>query len=113
MGPAAAWACLRGAEPIAVRGNGTEDSAAERGSQQKVEPAAAARRISAAGAATAGGGARGYTTATREMIFREDASRNVGVTGRRGVAVIVVVGPARGQPDQPRGAGEWGSYPGG
>ena len=35
------------------------------------------------------------------------------MTGRRGVAVLVEVGPARGQPDQPRGAGEWGPYPGG
>ena len=35
------------------------------------------------------------------------------MTGRRGAAVPVEVGPARGQPDQPRGAGEWGSYPGG
>ena len=35
------------------------------------------------------------------------------MTGRRGVAVPVEAGPARGQPDQPRGAGEWGSHPGG
>ena len=34
------------------------------------------------------------------------------MTGRREAAVPVEVGPARGQPDQPRGAGEWGSYPG-
>ena len=96
-----------------MRGNGAKDSAAERGSQQGAEPTAAARQISAAGAATAGGGARGYTTAARETTFREDASRSVGVTGRREAAVPVEVGPARGQPDHPRGAGEWGSYPGG
>ena len=103
----------RGAEPTAVRGNGAEDSAAERGSQQGAEPTAAARQIPAAGAATARGGARGYTTAARETTFREDGLRSVGVTGRRGAAVPVEVGPARGQPDQPRGAGEWGSYPSG
>ena len=96
-----------------MRGNGAEDSAAERGSQQGAEPTAAARQTSAAGAASAGGGARGYTTAARETILRDDASRSFGVTGRRGAAVSVEVGPARGQPDQPRGTGEWGSYPGG
>ena len=96
-----------------MRGNGAEDSAAERGSQQGGEPNATARQISAAGAATAGGGTRGHTTAARETTFREDASRSVGVTERRGAAVPVEVGPARGQPDQPRGAGEWESYPGG
>ena len=47
------------------------------------------------------------------MAIREDASRRVGVTGRREAAVPVDVGPARGQPDQPRAAGEGGSYPGG
>ena len=112
-GSAAVRARPRGAEPTAVRRNGAEDSAAERGSQQGAEPTAAARQISAVGAATAGGGARGYTTAARQTTFREDASRSVRVTGRREAAVPVEVGPARGQPDQPRGAGEWGSYPGG
>ena len=90
-----------------------EDGAAVRASPRGAEPTAAARQISAVGAATAGGGARGYTTAAREMTIREDASRSVGVTGRRGAAVPVEVGPARGQPDQPRGDEEWGSYPGG
>ena len=112
-GSAAVRASPRGAEPTAVRGNGVQDSAAERGSQQGVEPTAAARQISAAGATTVGGGARGYTTAARETTFREDASGSVGLTGRRGPAVPVEVGPARSQPDQPGGAGEWGSYPGG
>ena len=112
-GSAAVRASPRGAEPTAVRGNGAEDSAAEWGSQRGAEPIAAARQISAAGAATAGGGARGYTTAARETTFREDDSHSVGVTGRRGASVPVEVGPARGQPDQPRGAGEWGSYPSG
>ena len=96
-----------------MRGNGAEDSAAERGSELGAEPTNAARQISAAGAATAGGEARRYTTAARETTFREDASRSVGVTGRREAAVPVEVGPARGHPNQPRGAGEWGSYPGG
>ena len=54
-----------------------------------------------------------YTTAARATTFREDASRSVGVTERREAAVPVEVGPGRGQPDQPRGAGEWWSYPGG
>ena len=112
-GSAAVTASPPGAEPTAVRGNGAENSAAERGSQQGAEPNAVARQFSAAGAATAGGGARGYTTAARETTFRGDASRSVGVTGRMEAAVPVEVGPARGQPDQPRGAGKWGSYPGG
>ena len=97
-----------------MRGNGADDSAAERGSQQGAEPTAAALQITAAGAATAGGGARGYVTAASETNFYEDASRSVGVAGRRGAAVPVEVGPAtRGQSDQPGGAGEWGSYPAG
>ena len=112
-GSAAVRASPRGAKPTAVRGNGAEDRAAERGSQQGAETTSAARQFSVAGAATAGGGARGYTTAARETTFREDTSRSVGVTGRRGAAVPVEVGPARGQPDQLRRAGEWGSYPGG
>ena len=112
-GSAAVRASSRGAEPTAVRGNGAEDSAAGRGSQQGADPTAAARQISAAGAVTTGGGARGYTTVAREMTFREDVSRSVGVTGRGKAVVPVEVGPARGQPDQPKGAGEWGSYPGG
>ena len=114
-GSAAARASPRGAEATAVRGKDAEDSAAERGSQQEAEPTAAARQISAAaGAVTAGGGARGHTTtAASETTFREDDWRSVGVTGRSEDAVPVEIGPARGQPDQPRGAGEWGSYPGG
>ena len=103
----------RGSEPTAVRGSGAEDSAAVRGSPQGAGLIAAARPISAAGAATSVGGARGDTVAARESAFREYISRSVGVTGRRGAAVPVGVGSARGQPDQPRGAGEWGSYPGG
>ena len=35
------------------------------------------------------------------------------MTERRGAAVPVEVGPARGQSDQQREAGEWGTYPGG
>ena len=89
-----------GAEPTAVRG-----------SPKGAEPIAAGRQISVA--ATAERGALGYTTAARETIFGEDASRNVRVTGHRGTAVPVEAGPARGQPDQTRGAGEWESCPGG
>ena len=43
----------------------------------------------------------------RETTLREDASRNFGVTRRRGAAVPVEVDPARGHPDQQRRAGEW------
>ena len=39
--------------------------------------------------------------------MREDDSRIFGVTGRRGAAVSVEVGPARGQPVQQQRAGEW------
>ena len=46
-----------------------------------------------------------------QTTLREDALRIFGVTGRRGAAVPVDVGPARGQPDQQSGAGEWGTYP--
>ena len=112
-GSAAVRVSPRGAESTAVRGNGAEDSAAERGSQQGAEPTAAARHISAAGAAAAGGGARGYKTTARETNFREDASRSVGVTGCRGAADPVEVGPARSQPDQRRGTRQWASYSGG
>ena len=112
-GSAAVRASPRGAEPTAGRDNGAKDSAADKRSQQRADPTAAARQISAAGAATAGGGARGYTTAARERTSREDASRGVRVTGRKEAAVPVEVSPARGQPDQPRMAGIWGSYPGG
>ena len=108
-GSAAIRASPRGVEPTAARGNVAEDSAAERGSQQYAEHNAAARHISSVGVATAGRGPRGYTKAARETTFREDASRSIGVTGRMGAAVLVEVSPARGQPDQPRGAGEWGS----
>ena len=53
---AAVRASLRGAGPTAVIGNGAEDSAAGKGSQQGADLAATARQISAADAATAGGG---------------------------------------------------------
>ena len=91
-----------------------EGSAAVRESPLGAEPTAA-RQTSAAAAAAAGGGARGdtCTTAAREATLREDTSCRFGVTGRRGAVVPVEVGPARGQPDQQRGAGEWGTYPGG
>ena len=68
-GSAAIRASPRGAELTALRGNGAEDCAAERGSQQGDGSTAAARQLSAAGAATAGGRARGYATAARETTF--------------------------------------------
>ena len=43
-GNAAVTASPRAAEPTAVKGNGAEDSAAERGSQQGTDPTAAARQ---------------------------------------------------------------------
>ena len=100
-GSAAVRGSPRGAEPTALRG-----------SPEGAEPSAATRQISAAGAAATGGGARGYTTAARETIIRAETSCSVGVTGRRGAAVPVEVGPVRGQPDQTRGTGDWGLYPG-
>ena len=90
-------------------------SAAVRGSPRRAQPTAAPQTFAAAAAAAAtaaaGGGARGGTTAASETTLREDASRNCGVTGRRGAAVPVDVDPARGQPDQQRGAREWSTYP--
>ena len=53
----------------------------------------------------------GDTAAGREITLRGEASRNLGATGRREAAVPVEVGPARGQPDQPRRAGEWDAFP--
>ena len=73
-----------------------EGSAAVRGSPRGAEPIAARETSAAAPAAAAGGGARGDMTAGRETTLREDASRNFGVTGRRGAAVPVEVGPIRG-----------------
>ena len=93
-----------------------EGSAAARESPLGAEPTAARQTSAAAAAAAAAGGrARGdtCTTAAREATLREDTSRRFGVTGRRGAVVPVEVGPARGQPDQQRGTGEWGTYPGG
>ena len=113
-GRAAVRASPRGAEPIAVRGNSAEDSAAERGRQQGAEPTAPARQISAAGAATAGGGAQGNTTAARETTLREDASRSVGVTDAGEPLFLSRLAQQRvSQINQGRGAGKWGSYPGG
>ena len=87
-----------------------EGSAAVGGSPRRAEPTAA-RETSAA--ADAGGLARGDATAGRETTLRKHASRNFGLKGRRGAAVVVEVDPARGQPDQQRRAGEWDTYPGG
>ena len=101
-----------------VRGSSTEDSAAVRGRPRGAEPTAARQTSAAAVAAAAdaaGGGARGdtCTTAARGAFLREDTSRKFGVTRRRRAAFSVEVDPTRGQPDQPRGAGEWGTYPSG
>ena len=87
-----------------------EGSAAVGGSPRGAEPTA--KRETSAVAAT-GSGVQGDTTTGRETTLREDASRNFGVTGRRGAAVPVEVDPARGQPDQQWRAGEWDTYPGG
>ena len=84
-----------------------EGRAAAGGSPPGAEPTAARETPAAA---VAGGIARGDTTAGRETTLREDASRTFRVTGRRGAAVPVEVGPARGQPDQQRRAGKWDSY---
>ena len=93
-GRAAVAGSPRGAEPIAAR-----------------ETSIAARETSIA--AAAGGVARGETTAGRWTTLREDASRNLGVTGRRESAVLVEVDPATGQPDKPWRAGECDASPGG
>ena len=99
-----------------MRNNGPSESssakgsAAARESSRGTEPAAV-RETSVA--AAVGGRARGDMTAARWTTLREDASRNFGVTGRRGAAVPVEVGPARGQPDQQRRAGESDTHPGG
>ena len=88
-----------------MRNNGrSESSTAVGGSPRGAEPTAA--RETSAAAAAAGGVARGDTPAGRETTSREDASSNFLVTERREAAVPVEVGPARGQPDQPRRAGE-------
>ena len=71
-----------------------EGSAAVGGSPRGAEPPAARETSAAAAAAAAGDGAQGDTTAGRETILLEDASRNFGVTGRKGAAVPVEVGPA-------------------
>ena len=95
-----------------MRNNGrSESSTAVGGSPRGAEPTAA--RETSAAAAAAGGVARGDTPAGRETTSREDASSNFLVTERREAAVPVEVGPARGQPDQPRRAVEWDAYPGG
>ena len=81
-------------------------SAAGREGPRGAEPSAV--RTSAAA-----GGEAGNEAAGRGTTLRGDASRNHGATGRREAAVPVEVGPARGQPDQPRRAGEWDAFPGG
>ena len=68
---------------------------------------------SAVRTSVAAGGVAGDKAAGRERTLHGDASRNLGATGRREAAVPVEVGPARGQPDQPRRAGEWDAFPGG
>ena len=87
-----------------------EGSAAVGGSPRGAEPTPA-RETSAA--AADGDVARGDTTAGGETTLREDAWRDFGVTGRRGTAAPVEIGPAKGQPDQERMAGEWDTCTGG
>ena len=79
-------------------------SAAGRERPRGAEPSAVRTSVAA-------GGLAGDTAAGREITLRGEASRNLGATGRREAAVPVEVGPARGQPDQPRRAGEWDAFP--
>ena len=79
-------------------------SAAGREGPRGAEPSAVRTSVAAVA---------GDTAAERETTLRGEASRNLGATGRREAAVPVEVGPARGQPDQPRRAGEWDAFPGG
>ena len=101
-----------------MRNNGRSESGSAEGygavggSPRGAEPTAA-REASAAAAAAAGGGVRRDTTAGRETILREGASRNFGVTGRRGAAVPVEIDPMRCHRDHQRRAGEWDTRPGG
>ena len=89
-GNAAVRGSPRGVKPTAVRGNNAQDSAEARGSLRGAKPTAA--RPPFAAAAAAGSGARGDASAARETPFREDASRDVRMTGRRGAAGPVEVG---------------------
>ena len=77
-------------------------SAAGREGPRGAEPSAVRTSVAAVA---------GDTAAERETTLRGEASRNLGATGRREAAVPVEVGPARGQPDQPRRAGEWDAFP--
>ena len=77
-------------------------SAAGREGPRGAEPSAVRTSVAAVA---------GDTAAGREITLRGEASRNLGATGRREAAVPVEVGPARGQPDQPRRAGEWDAFP--
>ena len=70
-------------------------SAAGREGPRGAEPSAVRTSVAAVA---------GDTAAGRETALRGEASRNLGATGRREAAVPVEVGPARGQPDQPRRA---------
>ena len=63
-------------------------SAAGREGPRGAEPSAVRTSVAA-------GGVAGDTAAGRETTLRGDASRNLGATGRREVAVPVEVGPAR------------------
>ena len=77
-------------------------SAAGREGPRGAEPSAVRTSVAAVA---------GDTAAERETTLRGEASRSLGATGRREAAVPVEVGPARGQPDQPRRAGEWDAFP--
>ena len=88
-GNAAVRGSPRGVKPTAVRGNNAQDSAEARGSLRGAEPTAARPPFAAA---AAGSGARGDASAARDTSFREYASRDVGMTGRRGAAGPVEVG---------------------
>ena len=90
------------------RENGRPESgSAEGSSAARVSPSGA--RPTAVGESPAGAG----PTAVREKKLRDGGSRNFGEMGSGEDAVLIEVGPERGQPDQPRRAGEMGVYPSG
>lgn len=58
-------------------------------------------------------GVAGDTAVGRETTLREGDSRNFRPTELGETAVLVEVGLARGQPDQPSRAGKWDAFPSG
>ena len=77
-------------------GRSESGSAAVGESPEGAEPTAVGQSLAGAGP----------TTAVQETILRDGGYPNFGETGHGEAAVPVEVGPERGQPDQPGGAGE-------